>query len=186
MRRGVLWHATAKTFFGGIGAEAAQRSLGGRTWILPREPLDHRCNEGHRRRRDGGRDGGHGHKGFDFRAPRAAPARRKGRPPAKPQSRRQRRGPGGRGAEHRGPRCPRGASCASRCRRNSRPQRMPPGRISIVPARSHHKGKLGKGGTRCSGRLNRKRRYPAPSITLPKRSQLCPLQRCNCICRITL
>lgn len=63
MRRGVLWHATAKTSFGGTGAEAAQRSLGGRTWILPREPLDHRSNEGHRRRRDGGRNGGHGHKG---------------------------------------------------------------------------------------------------------------------------
>lgn len=63
MRRGVLWHATAKTFFGGTGAEAAQRPQGGRTWILPREPLDHRGNEGHRRRRDGGRDGGHGHKG---------------------------------------------------------------------------------------------------------------------------
>jgi hypothetical protein len=88
MRRGVHRHATAKTSFGGTGAEAAQRSLGGRTWILPREPLDHRSNEGHRRRRDGGRDGGHGLKGFDFRAPRAAPARRKGRPPAKPQSRR--------------------------------------------------------------------------------------------------
>ena len=94
MRRGVLWHATAKTFFGGTGAEAAQRPQGGRTWILPREPLDHK---GHRRRRDGGRDGGHGHKGFDFRAPRAALARRKGRSPAKPQSRRHRRGsrPGG-------------------------------------------------------------------------------------------
>ena len=83
MRRGVLWHATAKTFFGGTGAEAAQRPQGGRTWILPREPLDHK---GHRRRRDGGRDGGHGHKGRGFRAPRAAPARRKGRPPANPQS----------------------------------------------------------------------------------------------------
>jgi hypothetical protein len=95
VRRGVLRHATAKTFFGGTGAEAAQRPQGGRTWILPREPLDH---EGHRRRRDGGRDGGHGHKGFDFRAPRAAPARRKGRPPANPQSHRHRRGlqrPGG-------------------------------------------------------------------------------------------
>lgn len=63
LRRGVLWHATAKTFFGGTGAEAAQRPQGGRTWILPREPLDHRCNEGHRRRRDGGRNGGHGHEG---------------------------------------------------------------------------------------------------------------------------
>lgn len=29
-------------------------------------------------------------------------------------------------------------------------------------------------------------RYPAPSITLPKRSQLCPFQRCNCIWRMTL
>jgi hypothetical protein len=59
MRRGVLWHATAKTFFGGTGAEATRRPQGGRTWILPREPLDHK---GRRRRRDGGRDVGHGHK----------------------------------------------------------------------------------------------------------------------------
>jgi len=56
----VLRHATARTFFGGTGAGVAQRPQGGRTWILPREPLDH---EGHRRRLDGGRDGGHGHNG---------------------------------------------------------------------------------------------------------------------------
>ena len=173
-RRGVLWHATAKTFFGGTGAEAAQRPQGGRTWILPREPLDHRSNEGHRRRRDGGRDGGHGHKGFDFRAPRAAPARRKGRPPAKPQSRRQRRGPGGRGAEHRGARHALGGLMR---------QAMPPEFSPAADAAGagHHspcpqalQGQPLGGG------------YPAPSITLPKRSQLCPFQRCSCICRMTL
>ena len=170
MRRGVLWHATAKTFFGGTGAGVARRPQGGRTWILPREPLD---RYGHRRRRDGGRDGGHGHKGRGFRAPRAALARRKGRSPAKPQSQRQRRRFGGRGAEHPGLRCPRGGFMRQRCRRNSRPQRMPPGHSTLVPARGHYKGDFGGG-------------YPAPSITLPKRSQLCPFQRCNCIWRMTL
>jgi len=89
MRRGVRWHATAKTFFGGTGAKAAQRPQGGRTWILPREPLDH---EGHRRRRDGGRDGGHGHKGRTFA--RLGPRRREGR--AVP---RRNRKPGAKGAD---------------------------------------------------------------------------------------
>jgi len=139
-QRGVHWHATAKPSFGGAGAFVAQRSQGGRTWILPREPLDHRGNEGHRRRRDGGRDGGHGHRALTFA--RLGPRRREGRAAPRRNHKANAKGVApGRGAEHHGARCPLGAPCARRCRRNSRPQRMPPGQATLVPCCPGHKGK---------------------------------------------
>ncbi len=174
MRRGVRWHATAKTFFGGTGAGVAQRPQGGRTWILPREPLDHRCNEGHRRRRDGGRDGGHGHEGQGLSRASGRAGEKEGPSPGKSTK----PTPKAWASEARGLNIAGRAAPQGFMRRAMPPEFSPAadaaGAVHLSPCPQAPQGQLWGG------------RYPAPSITLPKRSQLCPFQRCNCIWRMTL